>query len=377
MLAVISYNLPFEILAMALVIGVAGAAFYISALPMRRLERARFLLELIESAMSQGQSPENYIVALAGTRDGGIGVRFQLLAAHLELGNSLVTALERTRGLLPPQMLAMLKVGESLGDFRRVLPGCRDLLEDGISQSRALINYQVAFAFILNPVIIVMTAFISARVAPVFRYSYQTMGLQSTVGMARFVHWAPLLVGLQLVMVVGVYAFAALFLGGPRFVSAIEERLVPAADWLNLRSPWRRKRLQRDFSAMLALLLDAEIPEERAVTLAAASTANLAFVRMGRRAVEQLRAGVRLPVALREIDNSGEFRWRVENGVQGTGGFFRALKGWHESLSAKAFQQEQAAAQTVTTGLVLLNAASVGLAAFGVFQAIANLTPIK
>jgi hypothetical protein len=181
---------------------------------------------------------------------------------------------------------------------------------------------------------------------------------------------------LQLLLVLAVYLFAMLFLGGPRFVSWIEERLVPAADWLHLHAPWRRKRLQRDFSAMLALLLDAGILEERAVTLAASSTANSAFVGLGRHVVEQLRAGAKLPAALELLDSTGEFRWRVENGARGAGGFFRALKGWHESLAATAFQQEQAAAQTITTGLVLINAASVALAAFGIFQTIAQFTPL-
>ena len=31
---------------------------------------------------------------------------------------------------------------------------------------------------------------------------------------------------------------------------------------------WRRKRLQRDFSTILAVLLDSEVPESEAVTLA-------------------------------------------------------------------------------------------------------------
>ena len=38
------------------------------------------------------------------------------------------------------------------------------------------------------------------------------------------------------------------------------------------RLPWRRKRFQRDFSAMLAVLLDAEVPETEAVGLAAEAT---------------------------------------------------------------------------------------------------------
>jgi type II secretory pathway component PulF len=147
-------------------------------------------------------------------------------------------------------------------------------------------------------------------------------------------------------------------------------------DWAHLRLAWRRKRMQRDFSAMLALLLDAEVPEERAITLAAASTANSAFIRIGQDVVERLRSGIKLPDALGTLDVTGEFRWRLENGARGAGGFFRALKGWHESLSANAYRQEQAAAQTITTGLVLLNAGTVALAAFGIFQTIAQFTPL-
>jgi type II secretory pathway component PulF len=304
-------------------------------------------------------------------------VQFQLLAAHLEAGNPLIDALERVPQLLPPQVLAMLKTGESLGDFRRVLPACRELLQDGIPQSRALINYEVAFAFVLNPILILLPVFISAKVAPLFRSIHSSLGLQPSTALDQFVRWAPYLIGFQLLAVLLVYLFTAVFLGGPRFVSWIEARLVPAVDWLHLRSPWRRKRLQRDFSAMLALLLDGGIPEERAVTLAAGSTANSVFIGIGRRVVEQLRAGAKLPVALEIIDTTGEFRWRMENGARGPGGFFRALKGWHESLGAAAYHHEQAAAQAITTGLVLLNAATVALAAFGVFQAISEFTPLK
>jgi len=362
------------VLSLAPVAGLAGAAFYFSSVPLRRHERARFLLDQIESALSQGQPVESYIVSLARTKDQSIGVSFQLLAAHLEQGCSLTPALERVPQLSPPQVPAMLKVGESLGDYGRVLPACRELLLDGISQSRALINYQVAFAFILNPAILLLTVLISAKFVPLFTSIRSSLGLHTPGGMALFVHWAPLFAGLQLLSVLAVYLFAMLFLGGPRFVSWIEDRLVPAADWIHLRSPWRRKRLQRDFSAMLALLLDAGVPEERAVALAASSTANSAFIELGRQVVEQLRGGAKLPAALELLDRTGEFRWRVENGARGAGGFFRALKGWHEWLAATAFQQEQAAAQTITTGLLLLNAASVALAAFGIFQAIAQFT---
>ena len=49
-------------------------------------------------------------------------------------------------------------------------------------------------------------------------------------------------------------------------------------------------------------------------------------------------------------------------------GFFAALAGWHESLNARAFQQEQAASQALTTGFILLNGLMAGLMAVGLFR---------
>ncbi|MGD0413351.1 MAG: hypothetical protein ABSC18_16795, partial [Verrucomicrobiota bacterium] len=135
---------------------VAAAIYYVNRRPLRRQEDARFLLDLIESALQQGQSIEHHILSLAGSGDGSPGAQFHLLAAELEKGRGLIPALEKVPDLLPPQVLAMLKVGASLGDFRRVLPACRQLLHDGTSQTRALINYQVAFGLILNPIIVLL-----------------------------------------------------------------------------------------------------------------------------------------------------------------------------------------------------------------------------
>ena len=47
---------------------------------------------------------------------------------------------------------------------------------------------------------------------------------------------------------------------------------------------------------------------------------------------------------------------------------------WHEALDAKAFQQEQAATQTLTSALVLYNGAVVGLIVVGLFQVLISIT---
>jgi type II secretory pathway component PulF len=237
-----------------------------------------------------------------------------------------------------------------------------------------VINYQVGFAFIINPIIAATLPYVAAKLLPLFKDASRSQGVAALPGFDFIVHVLPWLCVLQMLLVLALYFFAVLFLGGPRFVSWFEARLLPAADWLWLRMPWRRKRLQCDFSAMLALLLDASLPEEQAVTLAALGTANAAFIRLGRDAVERLRAGMKLADALQYIDDTGEFRWRLKNAGHGGGRFFQALAGWHEWLHARAYQQEQAAAQTISTGLVLLNGASVALVAVVVVGSIARLT---
>ncbi len=124
---------------------------------------------------------------------------------------------------------------------------------------------------------------------------------------------------------------------------------------------------------MLAALLDAGVAEERALTFAGASVVNRVIQRRTSAAAAELRAGVPLAVALQGLDDSGQFQWRLANAAPGRGGFLTALNGWLETLDAKAFQQEQAAAHLVTTGLVLFNGMIVGTLIAGVFLALISI----
>jgi hypothetical protein len=366
------------LLPVLLPVGAAAAVvYYINRRPLRRQEGARFLLDLIESALQQGQSIEHHILSLARSRDASPGVRFHLLAAYLEKGYGLVPALEQVPDLLPPQVLAMLKVGQTLGDFSRILPACRLLLHDGTSQTRALINYEVAFGLVLNPMMLVLLPVWSAYFFPVFSNVAATLKTEPAGVHDTLQTWFPFLFLAQMALLLACYGSAVFLFGGTRFVSWLQAGVRPLknwGDWLFLRVPWRRKRLQRDFSAMLGLLLDAGVPEERALNLAAFSTANRIFMRRAEQAAERLRQGAALTEAVQRLDDTGEFRWRLANGAHGTRGFFSALAGWQASLDAKAFQLEQAAAHALSTSIVLLNAVTVALVAAGVFQFISHLT---
>jgi len=125
--------------------------------------------------------------------------------------------------------------------------------------------------------------------------------------------------------------------------------------------------LQRTFSAMLAVLLDGGVPEAESVRLAGDSTANEICRYRARRVITSLKKGVKLDDAVRAFDDTGEFHWRLTNATHAHGGFLHALRGWHEALDAKAFQQEEIATHVLTSGLVVLNGLVVALIATSMF----------
>lgn len=167
---------------------------------------------------------------------------------------------------------------------------------------------------------------------------------------------------LQAALLLLIWSVELVYIGGPRV-----RVWFPILEKLDYRLPWRRRRMQRDFSTMLAVLLDAGVPEPAALTLAADCSANSVFRRRAAQAVEALRLGMKLPDAVQRLDDHGEFRWRLRNALGAPGGFMRALAGWHESLDARAFQQEQAAAHVITTSLVLWSGLFVGAIIVSVF----------
>ena len=349
----------------ALLIAFAYTVFFLVSLPARRQERARFFLDIIEAGLEKGLSPEHIIVAVAGSRDKSVGARFHLLAAHVANGLRLTQAIEKVPRFLPPQMNAMLIIGERLGDVRRVLPACRGALQDSSSQLNSALNYVLLLAFVFAPVSPILFVILQVFVLPKYLAIFAEIGSVSLVK-SSIVQMTSI-IRIQLVLVAVLYVFAILYLGGPRLTSWSRAVFGTFLDKLQLSVPWRRKRIHRDFTSMLSLLLDGGISEVDAIQLAAQSTANAVFVSKAAIAVRDLQSGQKLPQALAQLDNSGEFEWRLRNANAGGVGFATALRGWLEALNAKAFQQEQAAAHVITTGLVMINGLLVGLLVSAIF----------
>src|ERR1039457_3440715 len=357
-----------------------GGAFsvllhFLLSLPMRRRDRALFFLDLLETVVNRGQWVEQAILPAAENHDRAIGVRFFMLAAHIENGARLGEALEKEPRFLPPQVNAMLRAGEKLGDLKKVLPACREVLRVAPDTVRTTMHYMVAILLLFAPAAIALISLLSMFVIPKFKEVAAGSGVELwPVTLFTFaLNDTHILIGFETLLFFALLTVAAIYIGGPGLVRWFQFRTVPVVDWIAWRVPWKRKKLLRAFSAMLAVLLDGGVPEAEAVRLAGESTANEICRRRTQRVIAALASGMKLDDAVSEFDDSGEFHWRLTNATHARGGFLNALRGWHEALDAKAFQQEEAATHVLTRGLVILHGLVVALIAtamFGILVAI-------
>jgi len=331
-------------------------------------QRARFFVRLLQTGLRQGQSIEQTVRTLAESRARELGVYFHLVAAWMERGHRLGPALDEVPRFLPRSVAAMLQVGETIANMPAALKNCEASLRTGISQAQTRSNDLMVLFFVspIGPILIwILSIFVMPKmemIAADMEVAPPAMaiatGFQWSFWLGTFIAaiWVVLWL-LESSRGGGQWIFRTLVPGGNSFVQEIDARI-----------PWKHRRLLRVFSGMLSDLLDAGVPESKAVELAAESTGNRVFLARSRRVIQLLSEGQPLAEALAPIDTRGELRWRIRNAARGGLTFRVAVRGWNETLEAKASQQEQLFSQVVTTGFVLLNGLMVGIAAVTVFQ---------
>jgi len=336
-------------------------------LPAKRHERARLFLDLLETAIQTGQSPERAIISISETRERSVSPHFHLLAADIEEGATLAQGLGKVTSLLPPNIAESVRIGAEESTLPQMIVAARAMLVGTKSRMRGALNYVVVFMIVLLPAALAFLPFLSMVVWPKLKAVMEDIEVPPplvTQLVFENMGYVTLVEGFVLA---GILFFAFFYISGPgasrllnRFTGGWVDR------WLFM-IPWRRNRIHRDFTGALGVLLDADVNESRAVQLAARATANEIFQRRAQRTCERLRAGETLPEAIQSLESSAEFQWRWANALRAGKGFFACLRGWHESLEARAFQQEQAAAHVISTFIVILNGALVGALAAAVF----------
>lgn len=338
--------------------------------PARRNERARLFMDLLETSLRLGHSPERTIVSISDTHDRSVSVHFHLLAAHIEEGARLDRALAMTPRFLPASIAEVIKIGARENTLDRLLPAARAMLADVNSRMRGAMHYVVAFAIVILPAVLIFLPFLSIVIWPKIKQILADMetpppAFTMAVFESQAAGGAVRIVFLGVLLILFVTAIAYVF--GPRFKNVARGLFGSVPDRIAMTLSWRRYRAHRDFTAVLAILLDAGMQETTAVRLAGQATANDVFAARAEQVILQLEKGIALPEALRAIERNREFQWRWASALRSGKDFFASLRGWHESLEMRAFQREQAAAHAITSGIVLLNGAVVGAMAVAVF----------
>jgi type IV pilus assembly protein PilC len=293
--------------------------------------------------------------------------------AHLRGGLDLVDALKKTPWLVEARLVSLLEVGRELGDMKKILPAARAMFAAATGHVRKAQMYTYPYIFFVSSVGIVIPWMLMTFVVPKFELIFKDMlpAEERLPGFTLLVldisNHAWLFDVLATLVTLGFLLGAVLYVGGPRVRRRLSGVTPSFFARLALALPWWRKKLQCDFSARLSLLLDAGVSESRAVTLAAEGTGNLVLQQRALRACADLKNGKPLPVAIQHLDSSNELRWRLETVARSGKGFLPALRAWHETLSARAAQQEQAAAQLVVTGMILSIGVMVGSLVIGMF----------
>lgn len=359
----------------------------------RWFEEIELFLDTVEAGIADGLGVGNALAGLAEQHGRSVSPAWRRVVADLQAGRSLTDALDRNPKLLPAPIAGLLKTGEATGEWRAVLAGARQWLQrpkpgelsyyadpggDASMPSARLSPWTNGMMF--NTVLMALfggavTWLLGATVFGTIAVSMQNLDVEPTAPLVLMRDWYPAVMAVQAVCAAGMVVLALACLGGPRLGLWLE-RLAPARarSWLQAL-PWRRRRAVRDFSVMLAALLDAGANEEAALRQAAAWTDSTGPLRSGAEAaVAELRAGVWLPEALRHLDGDEELHWRTTLAVTRAGGFGEALRGWQESLEARAQQQEAVAGGVVLLWGELANGLLVALLAMTVFGVLAVMT---
>lgn len=267
--------------------------------------------------------------------------------------------------VLPPGIRAAFKNGMQIGDLEKVLPACKRMLDDGASQTLGAQNYLVVTLLSVTPVIPAIYRVLQIFVLPKIKALMDEFGvLPSPLFQGVLDHASKVSLFLEIISTILILSCLC-YIGG-HWVSRIFRWIsVKGTDAVPFLFPWKKSRMQRNFVDLLAALLDAGVPEKLAVERASSSVDNFWFRKNTGRVLNSLQSGDSLPYALGFFDKKGELKWRMENAARGNLRFQNALEGWIGFLDAKSFQQEQAFAQLLSTGLVIFNGLFVGLLVAG------------
>ena len=348
-----------------MVIAWAAGDFLLESL--RRREFNRSFVDLVQICSKCGRPIEHMIIELAEGKGPGFGGQLRRMADQILKGQNFGEALKKCPDFLSPQIGTILCTGLKMNNLSAVIPACREILREPPITTKTATQYTIFATSLFLPIGAAMVVQTKLFVLPRMEDELLQTG-QSIGWLAQFLfdHAYGIAAAEGCLVILFILA-AGLFTGTSKIFQRWKYHGVSLIDWTGWNISWKRMRLQQTFSAMLAVLLDGDVPEAEAVRLAADCTANEICRRRVQQVIAVMEQGAKLDDAVAVFDQHGEFHWRLANALHTRNSILEALRGWHETLDAKAFQKEETAGHLAASGLVILNGLVVALIAVAIF----------
>lgn len=342
----------------------------------RRRVTSAALVGMLEASEREGISLGEMFKRMAWLNETPLKGEMVEIGAAMAQGDTMGRVLERHPDLVEPRVANLIRLGERVENYAGVVPLCRRCLTRASSHHGAVYNSILLVPMVIAAFVVMFAAIVIAPKFTEIRIAIlEGDAVSGSIEHLRFGLWGrhvwqemtklpsdTTVALLALCLVVAFFLIMFLFADGPQMLarrSGWGRWMRRAWDLVAMCLPWHRKRVARDFTEVLVLLLDAGVTEAEAVALAAQSTGSVLIEERAQRAVHDLQSGRTLAAALARFDRKGDLCWRFENAARSTAGLTVSLRAWLEVMEAEAWKSESRASQIVTTLAVLLTGAVV------------------
>lgn len=296
------------------------------------------------------------------------------IADATDNGSPLSDALDGHPRFFPAAYRALVRAGERSGNLARVAGRLKELALLRRSAARR------AAAYLLYPVLLVavlgMTAaVIVITVLPQFTKMFGEFGAETPGALAFVERAAGALVRywylFPLVPCAVWFAWRSVALARARSFAS------PRLGWhLPFLKRYERRRAVSQYALVAGRLMEAGVPEQEALEVAAASSGNACMDGITARAAARVAEGQKLSDALRAADARGElppeFAWYVEVG-EASGRLPEALLSASEAAAERSRSALSSSVSLIVPASVVAGALVVGTLGYAVFEALVTM----
>ena len=298
------------------------------------------------------------------------------IADDTDNGLLLADALDRYPSVFPKAYRALVRAGERGGNLAHVMDRLGEMARLRGATTRRVLAYLLYPAALLT-ILVGISSVLIVVVVPQFAVMFREAVPGGTLppAMTLFLQLAEMATGWWYLVPLGAAALYAAW-------ASVKGRgaSTAVASWTGWHLPllkrYERRRAVSQYALVAGRLIEAGLPEQESLEVAAVSSGNVCMDRIARGASERTKEGAKLSDALRTADARGElppeFAWYVEVG-EASGRLPEALVSASESAAERSRSALGDLVSLIVPGGVLVCASFVGLLGYAVFDALVTI----